>query len=189
MNNYSIFGPTIYIENSNSNSTSNSTSNQRQNSSPILPNINELFSNLFSTEFNDILQNPVNNIERENIQTRTTTDVSTDTTNIEEVVFLYEPVTQSSSNGLTFQEINENTSLEICTNHSSDENMCVICHQNIDNNAIIRKINQCSHFFHVHCIDQWFHSHNNCPTCRHVLVERTSRSNRPMYQFRYGRDS
>lgn len=180
MNNYSIFGPTIYIENPNS--------NQRRRTTSPSPNINELFSNLFSTEFNDILRSTMNNVERGNNQTRTTADIGTDTTNIEEVVFLYEPIT-SSSVGLSFAEINENTSLEIFTNPSSeDENMCVICHQNIENNAIIRKINHCSHFFHVHCIDQWFNSHNNCPTCRHILIERTSRTNRPMYQFRYGRD-
>ena len=181
MNNYSIFGPTIYIE--------NSCQNQRQNSSSPLPNINELFSNLFSTDFNDILQNSMNNLGRENNQTGTTADVETDTTNIEEVVLLYEPLAQSSTNGLTFQEINENTTLEISTDAPNDENMCVICHQTIDTNAIVRKINHCSHFFHAHCIDQWLSSHNNCPTCRHVLVERTSRANRPMYHFRYGRDS
>lgn len=178
MNNYSIFGPTIYIENSNG--------NERQNSSTPLPNLNELFSNLFSTEFNDMIQNSMNNLGN---QTRTRADADTNTTNVEEVVFLYEPVSQSSSSGLTFQEINQNTSLEISTNVSSDDSMCVICHQNIDENAIIRKINHCSHFFHVHCIDQWFNSHNTCPTCRHILVERTSRTNRPMYHFRYGRDS
>ena len=60
MNNYSIFGPTIYIE--------NSSQNQRQNSSSPLPNLNELFSNLFSTDFNDILQNSMNNLEEKIIK-------------------------------------------------------------------------------------------------------------------------
>lgn len=177
MNNYSIFGPTIYIENQSQRRTSNST-----------PNLNDLFSNIFSTEFNDIIRNTMNN-NGENVQ-RNTTEAQTDTSNIEEVVFLYEP-TVTTTTGLSFQEINQNTSLDISSvsETAEDENMCVICHQTIENNSIVRKINHCSHFFHVHCIDRWFNSHNNCPTCRHVLSERQNRYNRPMYQFRYGRDS
>lgn len=173
MNNYSIFGPTIYVENQNQRRSSNSSSN-----------LNDLFSNIFSTEFNDILR------QSNFTGTRNTTDVGTDTGNLEEMVFFYEPTTTTSaSEGLTFQETNEKTNLEIFTNSTNEPVVCVICHQNIEDNTITRKINHCSHIFHVHCIDQWFNSHNNCPTCRHVLIERNPRLNRPVYQFRYGREN
>lgn len=173
MNNYSIFGPTIYVENQNQRRTSSST-----------PNLNDLFSTIFTTEFQDILRQ--GNVGG---TTRNTTDVGTDTSNIEEMVFFYEPTTSSVNEGLSFQEINEKTSLDIHTNSTEEPVVCVICHQNLDDNTIIRQINHCSHLFHVHCIDQWLNSHNNCPTCRHILVERTTRVNRPLYQFRYGREN
>lgn len=173
MNNYSIFGPTIYIENQNQ--------SQRRNSSQ---NLSDLFSNIFSTEFNDILR-------QSNFggNTRNTAEAGTETSNLEEMVFFYEPTTSNVSDGLSFSEINEKTDLDIFLNETAEPIVCVICHQNLENNTIARKINHCSHIFHVHCIDQWLSSHNNCPTCRHVLVERPSRVNRPLYQFRYGREN
>lgn len=175
MNNYSIFGPTIYIENQNQ--------SQRRNSSQ---NLSDLFSNIFSTEFNDILRQ--SNFGG-NTNTRNTTEAGTETANLEEMVFFYEPTTNNVSDGLSFSEINEKTDLDIFSNETEEPIVCVICHQNLENNTIARKINHCSHTFHVHCIDQWLSSHNNCPTCRHVLVERQSRANRPLYQFRYGREN
>lgn len=54
--------------------------------------------------------------------------------------------------------------------HVQDENNpCTICHSPFQSADIIRTINNCSHFFHANCIEQWFQSHNNCPVCRGTL--------------------
>ena len=31
---------------------------------------------------------------------------------------------------------------------------------------ILRKINNCGHYFHATCVEQWFQNHANCPVCR-----------------------
>lgn len=60
------------------------------------------------------------------------------------------------------QDIANKTSISVC----SDSFLCSICHNNIEENEVIRKVNHCSHSFHINCLETWLGQHNNCPLCR-----------------------
>ncbi len=46
-----------------------------------------------------------------------------------------------------------------------DLDVCIICQDNIEENDIIRTI-ECSHFFHINCIDIWLVENKKCPMCK-----------------------
>ena len=46
-----------------------------------------------------------------------------------------------------------------------DDNFCVICQNDIKINSIMR-ILDCSHCFHINCIDRWFTTSMMCPICK-----------------------
>lgn len=182
MNIFSIFGPTINY--------SEPPSSSENNVNPI-----NFLSSLFSREFMDLFQEnssstnttpPTNTNETENTSTQTTS-------NIEEVIFYYNDIQPSSTqNGIPLNEMRNISTLETCENEN--EEVCVICHQPILNQQIFRKLNHCSHKFHIHCIDEWLTSNRTCPTCRTELYENrqettetSARTSLPLYQFRYGR--
>ena len=193
MNIYSIFGPNI-----NYNSSSDRRELSRNRHSPL-----SFLSSVFSQEINDILQESISsstgNTNRDENPPRNQTNTSTQTTpqqnqqQVEEILFLFDPLNQSSdSQGISLNEMRDLTTLEPNEN-TEEEKICVICHQRIEENQIIRRLNSCSHEFHVHCIDEWLTSHSNCPICRQNIRgenEQPSSSVRRnhLYQFRYGRD-
>ncbi|XP_020219817.1 RING-H2 finger protein ATL80 [Cajanus cajan] len=47
---------------------------------------------------------------------------------------------------------------------------CAICLTEFAAGDEIRVLPQCSHGFHVACIDAWLRSHSSCPSCRQILV-------------------
>jgi len=47
---------------------------------------------------------------------------------------------------------------------------CSICQQSLNNTDIVRKLNNCTHVFHLSCIDTWLSERNTCPSCRHSLI-------------------
>ena len=184
MNIYSIFGPTINYRESNS---------TEQNTNPM-----NFLSSIFSREFNDLFHINPSSSETNESSTETngtSTDNTTQTSpNIEEVIFYYNDLqTMSSQNGIPLNEMRNISTIE--TMEEESDEICVICHQPITNQQIIRKLNGCSHKFHIHCIDEWLSSNSTCPTCRRELIEsseenttRRTTSTLPIYQFRYGRD-
>lgn len=190
MNIYSIFGPTINYN----------TSQNRTRRDPFSP-INFL-SSIFSQEVNEILQqhiSPSTTNQGTSTTNQGTTTINQETTTqnqqqVEEVLFFFEPLNQTSTEnqGVSLSQMRDISSIEPNEN-SEEEKICVICHQQIELNQIIRKLNSCSHEFHVHCIDEWLSSHSSCPTCRQNLIEDTEPAQQPtrrspFYQFRYGRD-
>lgn len=60
------------------------------------------------------------------------------------------------------QDICDKTSVSLCNEHF----LCSICHTDVNENEVIRKVNHCSHSFHIQCLETWLSQHNNCPLCR-----------------------
>lgn len=46
------------------------------------------------------------------------------------------------------------------------EGTCAVCLGEFEENEEVRIMPECSHVFHVSCIDIWLFSHGNCPLCR-----------------------
>lgn len=42
---------------------------------------------------------------------------------------------------------------------------CVICLEDFESGATIKRLPGCGHMFHSHCIDQWLSGHTRCPNC------------------------
>tara|TARA_X000000950_G_scaffold285905_1_gene393161 strand:+ start:534 stop:1046 length:513 start_codon:yes stop_codon:yes gene_type:complete len=56
--------------------------------------------------------------------------------------------------------------------HSTDDNICCICHESLNNNnnesekKNVYKLPECSHCYHTECIITWFRNgHSTCPLC------------------------
>ena len=57
---------------------------------------------------------------------------------------------------------------------------CTICLDEFVDGQNVRVLPNCSHVFHVGCIDKWFVSHSSCPNCRNSLLERPIVSDVPV---------
>ncbi|KAG9153794.1 hypothetical protein Leryth_005923, partial [Lithospermum erythrorhizon] len=81
----------------------------------------------------------------------------------------------SSSMGLSLDMINNLPMFKIhpngTTNSDLHELSCPICYQDMEKGECARKLANCMHYFHKHCIDQWLTRNASCPICRQdVLV-------------------
>lgn len=82
---------------------------------------------------------------------------------------------------LTLHDINTHT--HVTTYHQSEvvpeneesetaeDELCLICRASFEEGDILRQLNNCPHYFHCNCIDNWFELRNTCPVCRHVITE------------------
>lgn len=83
-----------------------------------------------------------------------------------------------------FPDLSTNTNIQTVTTHTTimnntkieiiDRNIdetCSICRENFETNNIIRKLNNCNHFFHQSCVDNWFANNITCPLCRTDIRE------------------
>ena len=67
---------------------------------------------------------------------------------------------------LTDDEFNNLEKINYNDNDNLDKNNCNICINVFDNNEKIIKLN-CSHYYHIKCIETWLKKHSNkCPMCR-----------------------
>ena len=48
----------------------------------------------------------------------------------------------------------------------NEPDSCCICREPFTEGTVIRKLNRCSHKFHITCIDTWLQSNTTCPLCR-----------------------
>ena len=71
--------------------------------------------------------------------------------------------------------LSTNTTISVLEN--TMESPCVICQDSIEQGATVRKIISCGHIFHQICIDTWFQTHVQCPTCRHDVRQMPASSN------------
>ena len=67
--------------------------------------------------------------------------------------------------GLLTKNLLKNSTVKLNENETG---FCVICQDDIDIDDIVRNIN-CSHIFHIDCIDNWFTENKKCPTCKYEL--------------------
>lgn len=53
-----------------------------------------------------------------------------------------------------------------------NDNFCVICQDNIQitpKQKCIMRVLECTHTFHIDCIDKWFTTNKTCPTCKYTF--------------------
>ncbi|XP_018860644.1 RING-H2 finger protein ATL80-like [Juglans regia] len=73
---------------------------------------------------------------------------------------------------------------ESAAKFSSSE--CAICLSEFTHGDEILVLPQCSHAFHVACIETWLGSHSSCPSCRQILVvARCQKCGGPQAEARY----
>ncbi|KAK4419284.1 RING-H2 finger protein ATL17 [Sesamum alatum] len=51
-----------------------------------------------------------------------------------------------------------------------DQEECVVCLGELEDDDLVRLLPNCKHAFHVPCVDQWFAAHASCPLCRSPIV-------------------
>ncbi|KAJ9563374.1 hypothetical protein OSB04_008534 [Centaurea solstitialis] len=66
---------------------------------------------------------------------------------------------------------------------------CAVCLHDVDGGQRYRRLPQCRHCFHVHCIDTWLQSRSTCPLCRNQvpihLLPRKQKEHGFLYLFIY----
>ena len=68
------------------------------------------------------------------------------------------------------EELQENSENTEQSGESNNE-ICAICRDSMNENNIVRRINICGHYFHNLCIDSWFELRNTCPNCRELVTQ------------------
>ena len=105
------------------------------------------------------------------------------------------PRLNNESTRLSISDINTHTSVStyslpdsesIGSEDTPEEEICLICRAPLEQGDVIRRLNNCPHYFHCSCIDSWFEIRNTCPVCRHVIteepetnIENNANTNRP----------
>lgn len=51
-------------------------------------------------------------------------------------------------------------------NTNTDDDDCAVCLGEFEDGDWLKHLPNCSHVFHVSCIDTWFQTHSSCPLCR-----------------------
>ena len=121
---------------------------------PLNTNTNVLMNTLLGGLFGDILGTSIQVEGGGNLQ---------DFLNQRVVVY---PTNEEISNATTTFRATE-----------TQEDICAICQDEIENNQEVRRITHCNHYFHQNCIDTWFRGNVHCPTCRHDIREVNQETN------------
>ncbi|KAL4471519.1 hypothetical protein ABPG74_008412 [Tetrahymena malaccensis] len=60
-------------------------------------------------------------------------------------------------------------------NLEEDENQCIVCLENFNNDDNVR-ILKCQHYFHQTCVDEWLKTKKDCPVCRQspLIIENSA---------------
>lgn len=152
---YSIFGPNFYINSDTRGFSENLLQNQQEESGS-----NTLRSNLW-----DSLMRFVSNIDVNLSPGTQNTGTAAD---FNDMLFFVDD--DLPSNGLSLNDMNQYTTLEVFSASENEEEMiCNICQNPISDGTVIRKLNGCLHKFHTNCIDTWLMNHNSCPICRAAI--------------------
>ena len=109
--------------------------------------------------------------------TTTTTTNTTGTGDTYDSIFtslLLDPIfTSLPRTGLTIEQLNANTTIETWIRDIDapeeeaegelEDDSCCICREPFTEGTVIRKLNRCSHKFHISCIDTWLQNNTTCP--------------------------
>lgn len=83
---------------------------------------------------------------------------------VSRILDFYSPITSAQFFKL-IETKNPTSHYNSAMNDQSEE--CSVCLSTFENGEEIRKIKQCKHSFHKHCLDVWFrHDRPTCPLCR-----------------------
>lgn len=152
---YSIFGPNFYINSDTRGFSENLLQNQQEESGT-----NTLRSSLW-----DSLMRFVSNIDVNLSPSTQNTGTAAD---LNDMLFFVDD--DLPSTGLSLNDMNQYTTLEVFSSSDNEEEMiCNICQNPIADGTVIRKLNGCLHKFHTNCIDTWLMNHNSCPICRSAI--------------------
>ena len=78
----------------------------------------------------------------------------------------FTPPAPPANTSITHNTILINTTIDITENENEQ---CSICHDNYQTNNIVRKINNCGHYFHHRCLDTWLIDNSTCPDRKSVV--------------------
>lgn len=53
----------------------------------------------------------------------------------------------------------------------TSDNECAVCLSEFQDGESLKHLPNCTHVFHIACIDIWFQSHSNCPICRSHIYD------------------
>lgn len=88
-----------------------------------------------------------------------------------------DPSLQFHSQGLGSSIINSLPMSQFKKNNEGEHNQsntdCGVCLGEFEKGQWLKRLPNCSHAFHVACIDTWFQSHSNCPLCRTTVYDLT----------------
>ncbi|XP_059626978.1 RING-H2 finger protein ATL16-like [Cornus florida] len=56
---------------------------------------------------------------------------------------------------------------------SQSNTECAVCLGEFEEGECLKHLPNCSHAFHVPCIDTWFQNHSTCPLCRSQIYDFT----------------
>lgn len=169
------------------------------NSDGTLDSVEMTFTNMISPEEMDnivrtaTMNNPPNPTRRRGtLRTNDTNATNNNLINTTEDAQLFlnmlntlstTPMLNNESRRLTISDINNHTTVSTHTlpqvenndsGDTSEEEICLICRAPFEEGDVVRRLNNCSHYFHCSCIDSWFELRNTCPICRHVITNDSS---------------
>lgn len=183
---FSIYGPRIISESEEDisyESLPNNITDMVQNILNVVTNPTSDTNRRHDTSSSSSSTANTNSSNETNTTNRPSATTTTTTTTTDNTFSFLNPI--QAAPRLSIQELSQNTSLEICEINGDEmleegmtnQMQCAICHTDIQNNTIVRKINICGHQFHPQCIDRWFENNSTCPLCRQsVLSSRPSSS-------------
>lgn len=151
-----------YVSNYSMNNTTDIAANtplshsHSNNELPSLSSLNNI-SNLIGTSLTDSITNTLTDII-------TNGEVQSNLAS-ENITVTIGEMSALIPTGLTVKDMVEKTRLLIYNNITEPENKCHICNEEYKSDDICRKIENCRHYYHSDCIDNWFITNKNCPIC------------------------
>lgn len=111
----------------------------------------------------DIISNGITNTIVDHITNQVTTNPDAIYVSVSNLT------SNETNNPVTLTNLISKSTLKLYQLIEDPEQKCHICNENYDSNDICRKLNDCGHYYHYNCIDNWFISNNNCPICNSNL--------------------